>query len=80
MTRFATEDTAAEMTRPSSPPERDSARVAEYIADLSRGLALTAREHGLSILAHLLDMACAEAATNSQKANDAPPIAPIGRD
>jgi hypothetical protein len=41
--------------------------VASYIADLSESLARTARENGLSILAHLLDMAREEAAATAAK-------------
>ncbi len=37
--------------------------VAEYIADLTESLAKTARENGLPVLAHLLEMAREEAAT-----------------
>jgi hypothetical protein len=40
---------------------------ASYIADLSEGLARTARANGLPILAHLLDMAREEAAAIALK-------------
>jgi hypothetical protein len=53
-------------------PARESAAAAEYIADLAESLARTARENGLSILAHLLEMAREEAAATAASAAQTP--------
>lgn len=52
------QDTAG-TSRSHAPMESDAA--ADFIADLSRNLATTARSNDLPFLAHLLDMAHAEA-------------------
>ena len=58
------------MTEKAPNPAADRTAAAIYIADLTGGLALVARRHGLSTLGYLLDMAKLEA--ESVKDNSTP--------
>lgn len=49
---------------------KDEAAAADFIAGLSKNLALTARSNGLPFLGHLLEMAHAEAVSTLAKHQD----------
>jgi cytosine/adenosine deaminase-related metal-dependent hydrolase len=63
MRAFVSQEDIAQKRVSTAPKTQGDPVVAEYIADLADSLARTARENGLPVLAHLLEMAREEAAT-----------------